>query len=113
MRTARVYDPPDGTYRVLVDRLWPRGIRKDDPRIDQWQPRVAPSTELRGWYGHRVTDYDEFARRYREELDGPPGATALAGLEELISTRQVTLVTATRDLAHSHVAVLATILGET
>jgi uncharacterized protein YeaO (DUF488 family) len=111
MRISRVYDPPDGTYRVLVDRLWPRGFRKDDPRIDRWLPGVAPSAELRGWYGHRVADYDEFARRYRDELDGPAGAAALAELVELIATRQVTLITATRDVAHSHLAVLASILG--
>ena len=66
---ARVYDPPAGqALRVLVDRVWPRGLRKDDARLDEWCKDVAPSTELRRWYGHDRASFDEFARRYRDEL---------------------------------------------
>src|SRR6185369_12429350 len=66
VRVARVYsqpEPGDGR-RVLVDRLWPRGFRKDDPRIDTWLPKVAPSTELRHWYAHKPERFNEFAARY-------------------------------------------------
>ena len=68
----RVYDPPaqeDG-YRILVDRLWPRGLSKDAAHVDLWLQRIAPTTELREWYGHDVAKWDEFQARYREELSG-------------------------------------------
>ena len=70
VRTARVYEDtrPDDGARVLVDRLWPRGLRKDDPRIGTWFPDAAPSTELRRWYGHDVAKFAEFVKRYRAEL---------------------------------------------
>jgi uncharacterized protein YeaO (DUF488 family) len=104
--TARVYDPinPAQPARVLVDRLWPRGIRKDDPRVGTWMPTVAPSSELRTWYHHNPDRYDDFAARYREELETDPA------LEQLRALRPVTLVTANRDVAHSHVPVLASML---
>lgn len=71
VQVGRVYEQPDGaTRRVLVDRLWPRGVRKDDPRVDAWLPQVAPSTELRRWYGHRAEAFEEFADRYAAELAG-------------------------------------------
>lgn len=109
MNTARVYEPVepgDGT-RVLVDRLWPRGIRKDDPRIDRWLKDVAPSTELRHWYNHDPAKFHEFARRYAAELGQDPAATAVAELRDLDAAGPVTLVTATRDVEVSHLAVLA------
>ena len=63
-------------YRVLVDRLWPRGITKAEAALDEWLKDVAPSTELRRWYGHDVERFDEFARRYRAELRRPPASVA-------------------------------------
>ena len=71
MRIARVYDEPnpDDGVRVLVDRLWPRGLRKNDARIDRWCKNVAPSTELRHWYGHQPERFAEFAQRYLTELE--------------------------------------------
>ncbi len=110
---ARVYEDP-GTgegQRVLVDRLWPRGIRKDDPRVGRWLPRVAPSNALRKWYGHQAERFGEFAARYAAELTTPEGAEALAELTALAAAGPVTLVTATRDLDLSHVAVLARLLS--
>lgn len=108
MDIARVYDDPhDDSLRVLVDRIWPRGLRKDDPRIGRWDKEVAPSTELRKWYGHDPEKYDEFASRYRDELKG---SDALKGLKKLAKDRRVTLVTATKELDLSHVTVLRDLL---
>jgi uncharacterized protein YeaO (DUF488 family) len=108
---ARVYEnpSPDDGQRVLVDRLWPRGFRKDDPRVGTWFKDVAPSKELREWYSHQPERFDEFARRYREELQD---SEALAELRKLTKRGVVTLVTATREVQGSHAAVLATLLGK-
>ncbi|RDH79598.1 DUF488 family protein [Mycolicibacterium moriokaense] len=108
---SRVYDtdPQDGE-RVLVDRLWPRGFRKGDPRVERWIRDVAPSTELRKWYSHQADRFDEFAARYEAELDNEPAAAALEELRGRVSAGPVTLVTAARDLEGSHVAVLAKLL---
>src|SRR5215468_6635699 len=110
---ARVYDDPgpDEGERVLVDRLWPRGFRKGDPRVGRWIPKVAPSTELRKWYSHEAARFDEFASRYTAELETQEGAEALAELRDILRAGPVTLVTATRDLDGSHVAVLARLLS--
>jgi uncharacterized protein YeaO (DUF488 family) len=109
---ARVYEEPsDDGERILVDRLWPRGFRKDDPRVGRWIPKVAPSTELRKWYSHEVARFEEFAARYTAELETEEGAAALAELREALRAGPVTLVTATRDLDASHVAVLARLLS--
>ena len=114
VRVGRVYDAPsaeDGR-RVLVDRLWPRGMRKDDPRIDEWLREVAPSNELRHWYGHEPSLFEEFSRRYEEELAAPVPAEALHTLRGLAEAGRVTLVTATREPAISHLAVLARLLTD-
>ncbi|HME74369.1 MAG TPA: DUF488 family protein [Mycobacterium sp.] len=110
IRVARVYDDPgpDDGRRVLVDRLWPRGFRKDDPRVGTWLKEVAPSQELRVWYSHQPERFDDFAARYREELQG---SQALDELRRLTKSGVVTLVTATRHVEGSHAAVLATLLG--
>jgi uncharacterized protein YeaO (DUF488 family) len=113
IKVARVYEEPepDEGERVLVDRLWPRGFRKGDPRVGRWMPAVAPSTELRRWYGHQPERFDEFASRYADELTTEEGAAALADLREMARNGPVTLVTAARDLDGSHVAVLADLLS--
>jgi uncharacterized protein YeaO (DUF488 family) len=106
---ARIYedtDPDDG-QRVLVDRIWPRGIRKDDPRVGIWRMDVAPSKELREWYHHQPERFDVFASRYEAELSGSP---ALQELRQLTKRGVVTLVTATREVEGSHAAVLAKLL---
>ncbi|HWJ85354.1 MAG TPA: DUF488 family protein [Cellulomonas sp.] len=108
MLTGRVYDAhDDGTTRVLVDRLWPRGVRRDDPRVGVWLPAVAPSTELRHWYGHDPAKHDEFVHRYEAELATEEGRAALDELARLARDQPVTLVTATKDVALSHLPVVA------
>jgi uncharacterized protein YeaO (DUF488 family) len=112
IRVRRVYDTPspqDGA-RVLVDRVWPRGLRKDAARLDLWAKDVAPSTELRTWYQHDPAKFDEFRRRYTAELAQPGPAEALARLRVLAARQPVTLLTATRDAGISQAAVLAEIL---
>jgi uncharacterized protein YeaO (DUF488 family) len=91
---------------VLVDRLWPRGVRREDAALDEWLKDAAPSTELRTWYGHAVDLFDEFARRYEAELARPPAADAVRHLVQLSRSQAVTLLTATRDVEHSAAAVL-------
>ena len=110
IRVARIYDDvsPDDGQRVLVDRLWPRGIRKEDPRVGIWRKDVAPSNELREWYHHEPDRFDEFASRYEAELSGSP---ALEELRTLTERGSVTLVTATRQVEGSHAAVLAKLLS--
>jgi uncharacterized protein YeaO (DUF488 family) len=108
----RVYDAPeegDGV-RVLVDRLWPRGVRKDDLRLARWARELAPSTELRRWYGHDPSRFDEFRRRYERELDDPEIAGIIGELAAAGRRGRLTLLTATRDLERSGARVLADIL---
>lgn len=109
----RVYEKPspDDGVRVLVDRVWPRGLRKDDAHLDEWRRDVAPSSELRTWYGHDPKRYDEFRRRYLAELQDPDRAEALGHLRDLAQRGTLTLLTATRDAGISQAAVLAEILG--
>lgn len=114
IRIARVYDEPtpDEGERILVDRVWPRGFRKDDPRVGRWFKDAAPSKDLRTWYGHRPERFDEFAARYRDELDTEQGRAAVTELRRLTRGKTVTLVTATRDLDGSQAAVLARLLTQ-
>jgi uncharacterized protein YeaO (DUF488 family) len=113
-RIRRIYDKDaaeDG-YRVLVDRLWPRGISKQNAALDEWAKDIAPGTELRRWYGHDPDRFEEFARRYRDELDRNPAAAALARLRGTAQQQTVILVTATRDIEHSGAWVLRDVLSE-
>jgi uncharacterized protein YeaO (DUF488 family) len=112
VRVRRVYDPPrpDDGQRVLVDRIWPRGLGKEHARLDEWCKQVAPSTGLRKWYGHDPDRYEEFTRRYRAELEQPERAAALAHLRELAAAGPLTLLTATRRSDISQAAVLAELL---
>jgi uncharacterized protein YeaO (DUF488 family) len=111
----RVYDdsPPDDGLRVLVDRVWPRGMTKNAAHLDEWIKDAAPSTPLRRWYGHRPERFTEFRRRYLAELADPQSAAAMNRLRELTRTGRVTLLTATRDVDHSQAAVLAELLRDT
>ncbi|KTR37659.1 DUF488 domain-containing protein [Rothia kristinae] len=104
-RIKRIYDEPsqsDGA-RVLVDRIWPRGIAKDAARLRQWAKDLAPSTELREWFGHDPERFEEFSRRYREELRGTEQQAALDGLPE---EETVTFVYAAKDEEHNQAVVL-------
>ncbi|MFB6829716.1 DUF488 domain-containing protein [Streptomyces hydrogenans] len=109
VRVRRVYDAPapDDGVRVLVDRLWPRGLAKADAHIDEWPKALTPSTELRRWYhGPGEGDYDEFRRRYEAELEAPDAADALDRLRTLAETSPLTLLTATKHPETSHTTVL-------
>jgi uncharacterized protein YeaO (DUF488 family) len=105
----RVYDAPrtDDGHRVLVDRLWPRGLAKNAAAIDEWMKAVAPSDELRRWYGHEPGKFEAFRHRYQQELQTPERAEALDRLRRLAMPGPLTLLTATRDIEHSQAAVLA------
>ena len=115
IRVRRVYDQPEAAdgARVLVDRIWPRGLRKDAVRLDDWAKDVSPSSELRTWYGHDPARFDEFRQRYLGELTGSSQQAALGRLRALAAAgRPLTLLTATRDVDHSQAAVLARLLRQ-
>jgi len=95
---------------VLVDRIWPRGLRKDAAQLAGWAKDVAPSTELRTWYQHDPAKFGEFRRRYLAELDAPPANAALARLRALAAAGPLTLLSATRNIDISQAAILAELL---
>lgn len=110
---AHVHDPVGGEETgVLVDRWWPRGMAKEDASFAMWAKEVAPSSELRKWYGHATGRYEEFCRRYREELSRSPAKEALTELRTEAHTGPIVLVTATKDVDHSAAAVLQQVLAE-
>jgi uncharacterized protein YeaO (DUF488 family) len=112
VRVRRAYDAPetkDG-QRILVDRLWPRGLSKDSAHFDEWCKAVAPSSELRKWYAHDPDKFAEFARRYRAELDDPDRADAVQHLHELAARGTLTLITAAKRSDISEATVLAELL---
>jgi uncharacterized protein YeaO (DUF488 family) len=105
----RSYDEPqpnDG-HRVLVDRVWPRGVRRDAGRFDEWLPEIAPSIDLRTWYGHDPARFDEFRQRFLEGLRDPARDPAKRRLRALAHDGHLTLLTAARDLDHSQAVILA------
>ena len=109
VQVRRAYEEParqDGT-RVLVDRIWPRGLTKDKAQLDEWCKQIAPSTALRKWYGHDPARFAEFARRYRAELEESERAEALQHLRELAKKQTLTLLTATKHAEISEAVVLA------
>ena len=110
--TKRIYAPLERTdgYRILIDRLWPRGVKRADAKIDEWIKAIAPSTELRRWYGHQPERWTEFRKRYRAELKSPEAAECLKRLRALARTRKLTLLTATRKTAGTHADVLKDVL---
>ncbi len=110
----RAYEEPkpDDGYRVLVDRLWPRGIKKESLKLDAWLKELAPSTELRRWFGHDPARWEEFRKRYRAELSSPEAQTLLAELAERAGLGPVTLVYAARDEQHNGAVVLRELLEE-
>jgi len=112
LRLRRIYEKPspDDGMRVLVDRMWPRGLTKEAACIDLWLKDAAPSTLLRQWYGHRPERFEEFRRRYLFELADPLPEAAVNKLRVLARRGPVTLLTATRDIDRSQAAVLAEVL---
>ena len=106
VRLKRAYEAPtkDDGLRILVDRLWPRGVSKEDAAIDRWIKDVAPSTELRKWFGHDPERWNEFRKRYVAEIRDQPDE--LAELRRLARQGPITLVYAARDEAHNDAVVL-------
>ncbi|MGY5080604.1 DUF488 domain-containing protein [Streptomyces nigrescens] len=113
-RVRRVYETPEPSdgARVLVDRLWPRGLSKADAQLAEWCKEVAPSSELRRWFHHEEPRFTEFAERYREELAQEAVQPALERLRERAAQGPLTLLTATKDVSVSHVNVLIEVLQE-
>jgi uncharacterized protein YeaO (DUF488 family) len=112
VRIRRIYEPPtpeDGR-RILVDRLWPRGVSKAKAAIDAWEKGVAPSTELRRWFGHDPARWDEFQYRYRQELEANP--QAVQRLLAAAAAEPITLLYGARDEGHNEAVVLQQILAE-
>lgn len=112
VRIKKVRAKPESSdgYRVLVDRVWPRGVRKDDLAHDVWLKDVAPSSDLRRWFGHDPERFAEFSRRYRRELDG---SDALTELRDMVADHDtVTLLFGAKDAEHNQAAVLAELLGD-
>ena len=113
VQVRRIYDDPaegDGT-RVLVDRVWPRGVSREAAHVDEWRRDVAPSTELRKWYGHDPDRFEEFTRRYLVELQEPERMAALTDLRSLARRGPVTLLTATKQTDLSQAAVLVDLVA--
>lgn len=110
IRLKRAYEPaePADGYRVLVDRLWPRGLSRERAGIDQWERELAPSTELRQWFGHEPSRFPEFRRRYLEELRAH--RPLLAELRRRARDGTLTLVYAAKDTDHNDAVVLAEVL---
>ncbi len=96
-----------GDARVLVDRLWPRGVTREAADLDEWAKDAAPSPELRRWYAHEVSRFDEFRERYELELHEAPAVDAVMHLLDVAASSRLVLLTATRDLSHSSAHVLA------
>ncbi len=113
VKTKRVYDPvsPGDGKRVLIDRLWPRGIKKGDARIDEWLRDIAPSTELRKWFAHDPAKWAEFRKRYKKELESKEDL--LRALRADIRKGTVTLLFAAKDTVHVNAEVLKEVLEKT
>src|SRR5262249_37649251 len=114
VRVRRVYESPeaDDGVRVLVDRLWPRGLSKEAAHVDEWPKAITPSTDLRRWYHAGEGTFEEFSARYEAELDTPEAAELLDHVRELTAKRTVTLLTASKEPDTSHAAVLSRLLDE-
>lgn len=114
IKLKRAYEPasPDDGYRVLVDRLWPRGIAKADLKIDSWEKDLGPSTELRKWFGHDPERWTGFHERYLRELDDPEKQRLLESLSERARHGTVTLIYSARDTEHNQAVVLKQALDQ-
>tara|TARA_R110002167_G_scaffold15756_1_gene62622 strand:- start:322 stop:690 length:369 start_codon:yes stop_codon:yes gene_type:complete len=113
IKLARVYDLPKSAkgYRVLVDRLWPRGVKKEDLKLDDWLKEIAPSDKLRKWFDHDVDKWDEFRERYKKELEA--NRNLIASLLETAEKQSVMLLYAAKDEEHNNAVVLKEFLEQT
>lgn len=111
LKIKRVYETPTGGdgYRILVDRLWPRGVKKEDAKLNEWQKDLGPSNELRKWFGHDPALYEEFKKKYEKELLAK--SDELKRIKELSKTEDVTLVYSAKDTEHNQATVLMDVLS--
>lgn len=112
VQIRRAYEPPqaDEGYRVLVDRLWPRGIAKADLTYDQWCKDLAPSADLRRWFDHQVEKWPEFFKRYRAELHAPEQQARLQEVIKAAQGQRITLIYGAKDREHNQAVVLAAVI---
>jgi uncharacterized protein YeaO (DUF488 family) len=112
VKIKRVYEPAssDDGVRILVDRLWPRGLTKEEAKVDLWLKEIAPTTELRKWFGHDPAKWEEFRKRYVNELKDNPEAVAVLK-EQIGKGRPVTLIYGARDEAHNAARVLLEVMA--
>ena len=110
VRLKRVYEPANHSdgYRILIDRLWPRGMSRERAALDAWEPELAPSTELRTWFGHDPHRFEEFRRRYADELRSQ--RPRLTELRRQARDGRLTLVFSARDTEHNDAVVLAEVV---
>lgn len=112
LKIKRIYEDPseeDG-YRILVDRIWPRGVSKEEAKLDDWKKDIAPSGKLRKWFNHDPDKFGEFAKRYRDELDNQK--EALTEIREQAKSKMVTLLYGAKDTEHNQAVVLQEVLDE-
>lgn len=110
IKIKRVYEQEekDDGYRMMVDRIWPRGLGKEDAHYDEWNKTIAPSAELRKWFAHDKLRFEEFSKRYRKELNAQQ--EELDRIRTLAEDQPVTLLYAARDTAYNHAVVLRDVL---
>jgi uncharacterized protein YeaO (DUF488 family) len=113
LKIKRVYDKssPDDGQRLYVDRLWPRGLRREQAAIDEWLKDISPGDELRRWFGHRSDRFAEFRRRYSEELAAAGKRAALDRIARMARETDVTLLYSARDTEHNNAVVLAELIS--
>ena len=112
IKIKRIYEAPDKTdgYRMLIDRLWPRGIKKENAAIDEWNKDIAPSAELREWFGHDPKKFKEFAVRYTKELNSKKDM--LKQMAEIAKKQNLTLLYGAKDTEHNQAVVLLKVLSK-
>ncbi len=113
IKIKRIYEEPersDGT-RILIDRLWPRGVSKEKAALDEWMREIAPSDKLRGWFGHKPERWAEFKKRYKKELSGPEKKRILAILRRVSRISTVTLLYSAKDDEHNNAVALRSFLS--
>ncbi len=110
IKIKRIYDPPskDDGKRILVDRLWPRGIRREDAKIDEWLKDIAPSDELRKWFSHEPSKWQEFKSRYKKELKDK--SDLIERLRSESKSGTITLLFAAKDMEHNNAVVLKEVI---
>ncbi|MDD3722382.1 MAG: DUF488 domain-containing protein [Lutibacter sp.] len=111
IKIKRIYDEPsdDDGYRILVDRLWPRGVSKDDAKLNDWDKEIAPSSELRKWFDHKEERFEEFSKRYREELKDKENE--LSKLQGIAKKKTLTLLYAAKNFEINQAVVLKEVLS--